>query len=179
MLMIAPQSCYQGGMPVRSNLLCVCALVASIAVALPGAHGAQAQAGEGWYYPAPEAVEAYRPQTAVAAESDRNRRVAFVTNVTNFLLQQFFAPRYAFIAAGTEATELIVVELSGDFPRTAYFARVALESMSAVVRATNFAQQLGLEHELTFLDLANLLGFDAVVFTDADRFAYRVTMERP
>lgn len=169
-----------GSMRGLSALFCVCALAVSVAAAaLVGAHEAWAQTGEGWYYPEPTAVEAYRPQTAVAAESDRNRRVAFVTNVTNFLLQQFFAPRYAFVATGKDATELVVVELSGDCPRTVYFARVALESMSAVVRATSFAKELGLEHELTFLDLANLLGFESVVFTDADRFAYRVTMERP
>ena len=132
---------------------------------------------EGYYYPKPQTVETYTARVAALPDSDRTRRIGFVTGLTQQLLGARYAPSYAVFAKGEEAEKMIIVGLVDGELDTLYRARALLANLTAVARVTPFFRENTLAEQATFFDLLKLLGFVQVTITDGDTFAHQVLIE--
>jgi hypothetical protein len=132
--------------------------------------------GSCYYYPEPTVVEAYKPRSRILDDSDRNRRVGFVTLLTARQLASS-PPRIAIFAKGAEAEKLIIVSLHDDFMDTVYRGRAVLAMLTAVARATPLLQELNVAETFTFLDLIYLMGFTQLTISDGDEFAHTIVLD--
>ncbi len=131
----------------------------------------------GYYYPIPQTREVYQARTDTLPEASRGLRVGFITGVTNQLLGKPHAPTAAIFAKGTQAQKLIIVALEDGRIDTIYRARAILANLTAVARLTPIIQDVGGEENLTFFDLAKMLGFIQITISDGRAFAHQVTLE--
>jgi hypothetical protein len=131
----------------------------------------------GYYYPEPQTSEVYTARVTTLPDSDRNRRIAFVTGLTKQMLGGQYEPSYAVFAKGDEAEKLIIVALADGPLDTIYRARALLAMLTAVARLTPFFQQNTIAEQATFLDLLKLLGYTQVTVSDGDAFAHQISIE--
>jgi hypothetical protein len=131
----------------------------------------------GYYYPVPESSESYTARVNRLIDSDRNRRIAFVTGLTNELLTQKYAPSYAIFAKGDDAEKLIIIGLMDGQLDTIYRARALFATLTAVARLSPVFQNIEDSDRLTFFDLLKLLGFQQVTISDGVGFAHQVFIE--
>lgn len=131
----------------------------------------------GYYYPEPEVVERYGPRAETLPEANRTLRVGFITGMTNAQLSKPVRPGVAIFAKGDEAQKMIVVVLEDGYIDTLYRARAFFAMMTAVARTLPIFEQHGVETWFTFFDLAKMLGFELITFTNGDDFAYQVVLE--
>ncbi|MFQ5984692.1 MAG: molybdopterin-guanine dinucleotide biosynthesis protein A, partial [Alphaproteobacteria bacterium] len=127
----------------------------------------------GYYYPPPATTEVYTARAGTLPDSDRPRRVGFVTGLTNRLLAAPHAPQFAIFAKGEEAEKLIIVGLRDGGFNTIYRARALFAMLTAIARFTPVFQETGAVHVLTFFDLAKMLGFKQITVTDGAAFAHQ------
>lgn len=154
-------------------------LLAAVLV-VAGGGGAMAQPAdrhEGYYYPKVTSYESYTSRARVMDDSDRSRRIAFVSGLTQQLADLPYAPSYAIFAKGGEADRLIVVAYGGGQFNTIYRARALFASLTALARLTPLFRDLQVEDLFTFFDLAKLLGFRTITISDGDKFAHQVALK--
>lgn len=132
---------------------------------------------EGYYYPAPETSEIYTARVVTLAESNRDRRIGFVTGMTQQLLGGKYAPSYAIFAKGDEAEKLIIVGLEDGPLDSIYRMRALLANLTAVSRLTPFFRENTLPEHATFFDLLKLLGFEQLTITDGKSLSHQVLIE--
>lgn len=131
----------------------------------------------GYYYPAPTSNETYAARSRVLDDSNRVRRIGFVTVLTNQMLQAPYPPPFAIYAKGAEAEKLIIVGLNDSGFNSIYRARALLAMLTAQARMTPLFRDSNLAEVLTFLDLAKLLGFQLVTVSDGRDFAHQIVIE--
>lgn len=131
---------------------------------------------EGYYYPEPETSEVYEARIPTLPDSDRRRRIGFVTLLTNQMLDNPYPPPFAIFAKGTDAEKLIITSLYSGGYDTLYRARGLFAMLTAVSRATPFFQKLDDADRYTFFDLAWMLGFTQITWTDGDALAHRIEL---
>lgn len=144
-----------------------------------GAGAAQAQEPDrhaGYYYPEPETSEAYQARVPILPGSDRTRRIGFVTVMTNEMLKNPYPPQFAIFAKGAEAEKLIIVGLNENSYNTIYRARALFAMMTAIARSTQLFREQAESDRYTFFDLAHLLGFEQITFSDGASFAHRIEL---
>ena len=90
----------------------------------------------GYYYPIPATSETYRARAETFADSDRKRRIFFVTEMTNQMMKNPYPPPFALFAKGEEAEKLIITALHDDSYNTLYRMRGLLAILTARSRAT-------------------------------------------
>ncbi len=147
--------------------------------------GAAAAAGDrhaGYYYPEPTTREVYGARTEALPEADRRMRIGFVTGIANQIANQPYPPQAAMFAKGSEARKLIIVALVDGRIDTVYRARAVLANMTAAARLLPAFQSIGaptdgVQTNLTFFDLAKMLGFKQITITNGRDFAYQVILE--
>ena len=133
----------------------------------------------GYYYPIPQTAEVYEARVPQIPGTNRRRRIQFVTAVTNGQLQRPYPPEYAMFAKGDEAEKLIIVSLVEGRMKTLYMARARLAIMTAIARLLPAFQETGMEENLTFFDLAWMLGFRRITISDGDDFAHQIQLLEP
>ncbi|MFO0997620.1 MAG: molybdopterin-guanine dinucleotide biosynthesis protein A [Alphaproteobacteria bacterium] len=151
-----------------------------VAVVLSLAFWPAAEAKEhhaGYYFPTPRSEEVYTARAQVLPDSDRARRLAFVTAFTVQMLSQPYPPQFVVFAKGDSAEKLIIVATQDHAYNTLYRARALFAMMTAVARQTPFFQDYGVEDFFTFFDLAKLLGFKNITFSDGNKFAHRIVLK--
>jgi hypothetical protein len=131
----------------------------------------------GYYYPKPQTQEVYGARVESLPESSRSLRIGFITGLTSQLLNKPYPPTAAIFAKGTDAQKLIIVALEDGRMDTIYRARAILANLTAVARLTPIIQDVGGEDNLTFFDLAKLLGFTQITVSDGRSFAHQVILE--
>jgi len=152
------------------------AMVAATLLAASAGAGAEDRHA-GYYYPPPQTTEIYSARVTPLPESDRARRLGFVTGLTKVMLGANYAPAYAIFAKGEEAEKMIIVGLrDGEF-NTIYRARAVLAMLTAVARLTPFFRDNVDIEQATFLDLLRLLGFQQVTVSDGAGFAHQIAIE--
>ncbi len=142
--------------------------------------GAPIAAGDrhaGYYYPEPTAREVYEARTETLPEASRDMRIGFVTRIAHRVAGQPYPPQTAMFAKGTEAEKLIIVALVDGRLDTIYRARAVLANMTAAARMLPAFQNVGVQANLTFFDLAKMLGFEKITITNGRDFAYQVILE--
>ncbi|RKZ34204.1 MAG: molybdopterin-guanine dinucleotide biosynthesis protein A [Gammaproteobacteria bacterium] len=150
-------------------------LVAVILV-LP-AVGLAADRHAGYYYPVPQSTEVYQARAETLSDSNRRRRVLFVTELTNQMMSSPYPPPYALFAKGEQAEKMIITALEANRLNTLYRMRALLAMLTARARSTDLFRGFEAEDRYTFLDLLKLLGFQQLTVTDGDRFSHRFTIE--
>lgn len=155
---------------IRFALALVAVLVTTEAVAQP------ADRHEEYYYPKVSSRETYVSRARVMDDSDRARRIGFVSGLTQQLADMPYAPTYAVFAKGGESDRLIIVAYGEGQLNTLYRARALFASLTSLSRLTTLFRELQVEELFTFFDLCKLLGFRTITISDGDKFAHQVTL---
>lgn len=157
----------------------VCAWTAMLALAGVVWAGAARAADRhaGYYYPVPATSEVYRARAETLPDANRKRRVLFVTELTNQMMNNPYPPPFAIFAKGEDAEKMIITALYRDGYDTLYRMRGLLALLTARARATPIFQEYEVEDLFTFFDLLKLLGFRLLTVTDGDRFAHQIHVE--
>lgn len=149
--------------------------VTILTVASPGALADDRHAG--YYYPIPATSEVYSARAVTLPDTNRKRRILFVTELTNQMLGASYPPPVAIFAKGEEAEKLIITSLYADSFDTVYRMRGLLAMLSARARTTPLFREYEVEDVFTFFDLLKLLGFRQLTVTDGDRFAHQIEIK--
>lgn len=131
----------------------------------------------GYYYPMPQTEETYVARAQTLAESDRVRRLEFVTLLA---VQQMSAPYpagVAIFAKGEEAEKLIIVALRDGLFDSLYRMRGVLAMMTASARTSDLFQTYKVDDIFTFFDLLKLLGFEKVTLSNGRELAHVVYIQ--
>ncbi len=131
---------------------------------------------EEYYYPKVSSREAYVSRARVMDDSDRTRRIGFISGLTQQLADMPYAPTYAVFAKGGESDRLIIVSYGEGQLNTIYRARALFASLTSLSRLTTLFRELQVEELFTFFDLCKLLGFRSITISDGDKFAHQVTL---
>ena len=154
------------------------ALVAAMGVmGLWSGAGWAADRHVGYYYPEPTSREVYDARVPALHDSDRLRRIGFVTVLTAEMLKNPYPPQFAIFAKGAESEKLIIAALTDNGYNTIYRARALFAMLTAMARATQFFKEQPAADRYTFFDLAKLLGFELITFTDGDKFAHQIVLQ--
>lgn len=147
-------------------------------VLLAGSGAARAQeTQEGYYYPKPEVVESYQARVATLPDSDRSRRLGFVTALSKEFDARPYPPNYLVFAKGDDADKLIITGMIDGQFNTVFRTRALLADLTASARLTDFFQKNAIAEYATFLDFLKLLGFKQVTVTDGAAFAQQINIE--
>lgn len=131
----------------------------------------------GYYYPTPQSEETYKARSRTLEESGRRSRIAFVTGLTNRMLQNPYPPEFAIFAKGAEAEKLIIVAVKSNSYNTLFRMRGLLATLTAVARATPLFREAAVQEFFTFFDLCKMLGFERITVSDGRSFAHRIVLE--
>lgn len=152
--------------------------VALLVTGLLLAGGARAQSAEdrheGYYYPKLTSAEVYEARANTLPDTSRERRLQFLTIVTQQQATRPYPPVYALYAKGTDAEKLILTGLGDNGFRTLFQARGVLALLTALARATPLFREAEVEDLFTFLDLLKLLGFEQLTVSDGRDWAHRI-----
>lgn len=153
------------------------AALAALAVLV--AHGA-ARADDrhaDYYYPPVTSTEVYEARAATLGDSDRARRIGFVTIMMKSLLAAPYPPDFSVFAKGEEAEKLIIVGLQDGRLNTIFRARAVFAMLTAMARDTDLFREYGVQDLFTFFDLCKLLGFTQITISDGVAFTHQVMIE--
>ncbi|MEL6478597.1 MAG: hypothetical protein AAFR17_14805 [Pseudomonadota bacterium] len=149
---------------------------AALILLLPGL--AAADSRESYYYPPINSDEVFsRRITDRPPPSNRQVRVAFMTEITKAQLAAPETPRFAVFAKGGEAQHMIIVALDDEVFRTIYRARAVLAQLTSNARGTDFFIKNGIAAHATWFDLAKLLGFEDIVISDGNLWTHKIVLE--
>ena len=151
--------------------------LAALILACPAADAASEDRHAGYYYPIPATSEVYSARAVTLPDSSRKRRILFVTELTNQMLNNAYPPPVAVFAKGAEAEKMIITALYDDGYNTVYRMRGLLAMLSARARTTPIFREYEVEDVFTFFDLLKLLGFEQLTVTDGDRFAHQIEIK--
>ena len=170
-----PPAIVSGESAVMRNIV-LAGLAAVVLLAVSPAGRAQ-DTQEGYYYPKPSVVETYQARVATLADSDRSRRLGFVTALSKEFDARPYPPNYLVYAKGDEADKLIITGMMDGQFNTIYRTRALLADLTASARLTDFFQKNAIAEYATFLDFLKLLGFKQVTVTDGHNFAQQIKIE--
>lgn len=162
---------------VSCRLVFIGLFVISVAVSSGGVAVAQNDGRHSdYYYPEPTTSEVYKARVPVLSGSDRRRRIGFVTVMTNEMLKNPYPPQFAIFAKGAQAEKLIITGLIDNSYNTIYRARALFAMLTAVARNTQLFRGQKQADRYTFFDLAHLLGFEQITFSDGSTFAHQIEL---
>ena len=131
----------------------------------------------GYYYPKPVTSEVYRPRARKMIGANKQARIAFVTNISNSMLNKAaYPPQYAIFSKGARQEKLIIVGIRDDAYNTIFRARALLAQLTPVARTTRIIQEQMKPGDLTFLDLLSLMGFQQMTISDGKSFSHQITI---
>ncbi len=161
-----------------SGSTCAAFVAAGIAMLLLVATpAASADRHAGYYYPPPETREVYEARATTLPDASRKRRILFVTELTNQMMNNPYPPPFVVFAKGAQAEKMIITSLYADGYNTLYRMRGLLALLSARARSTPIFTEYQVEDLFTYLDLLKLLGFERLTVTDGERFAHQFDLE--
>ncbi len=151
-------------------------LVATVGLGLSGAATASDRHSN-YYYPPHGQVEIYPARAGVSPGASAIRRIGFVTAITLEKLKKPYPPTEVFFAKGDNAEKLIIIALVDGRLNTIFRVRAFLASLTAVARITPVFQDAPMADNLTFFDLARMLGFRQITVSDGATFTHQVKFE--
>lgn len=150
-----------------------------IAVGFAGAAaGARSQDRHaGYYYPEPATSETFESLAETLPQAGRALRIGFVTAITNQNAGRPYAPQVAIFAKGEQAEKLIIVALIDGRFDTLFRARAEFAIMTASARLLPAFQEMGVQDQFTFFDLAKMLGFEQITASNGRDFAHQILIK--
>jgi 20S proteasome alpha/beta subunit len=130
-----------------------------------------------YYYPPPQTREVYRSAATTLADSTRERRLGFVTGMTQEMLNNHYAPQFIMFAKGDEANRLIIVAITDSAYNTVYRARALFAMLTAIARLTPYFKENAVSAVYNFFDLCKLLGFTQLTWSDGKTLAHQVQIK--
>lgn len=132
----------------------------------------------GYLYPAPNGSEVVSSIVADTLETPPFEvRVQLVTRLTQLLGARPYPPLALPATEGDDQTTLVFLDSGGLDVSTPYEARAMVAQMSAAVRNNPLFEQYGVENYARIFDLLKIVGFERVVITNGDDFAYMFIIE--
>ncbi len=131
----------------------------------------------GYYYPEHGEVEVYEARAGTLPQADRALRIGFVTGITNQNMNNPYPPQAVIFAKGDHAEKLIIVALVDGRIDTLYRARAEFANMTAAARLLPAFQEMGVQDQFTFFDLAKMLGFEQITISNGRDFAHQVLIK--
>lgn len=131
----------------------------------------------GYYYPQPQSFETYYARARPLEGASRDRRLGFVTGMTQRQMQAPYPMSHVVFAKGEQAEKLLIVALQDGPFDTIFRARAFLAAMTAAARATPIFGDLEVETTYTFFDLAMLLGFSQITISDGKSFSHQIELK--
>ena len=131
----------------------------------------------GYYYPITATSERYSARGPTLPDTNRKRRILFVTELTNQMMDSPYPPPFALFAKGEHAEKMIITALYDGAFDTLYRMRGLLALLTARARATPIFRENEVEDRYTFFDLLHLLGFKRLTVTDGKSFSHRIEIE--
>lgn len=153
------------------------ALAIALVAAAPQTAQAEGDRHAGYYYPEKVTTENYVVRSRTLLESDKAKRLKFVTALSNKMVAGPYPPPYAMFAKGAESEKLIIVGM-GNYIGSLYQARALLAMLSALARVTPLFREYKVESIFTFFDLANMMGFEQVTITDGKTFTHQILLKK-
>ncbi len=145
--------------------------------ALAGSPASADDRHSGYYYPEPASSETYVSRTQTLPDGNRRKRVLYITQLTNSMMDNPYPPQLAIFPKGERAEKLIITSLYDGAFGTVYRMRGLLALLTARSRTTEFFREFKVEEVFTFLDLLKLLGFEQLTVTDGDAFAHQILIK--
>ena len=133
--------------------------------------------GANYYYPPPQTHETYRSPATTLVDSTRERRIAFVTGMTEQMLNQHYPLTFAMFVKGDQANRLIIVALTDGGFNTLYRARALFAVLTAIARLTPYFRDNAVDALFNFFDLCKLLGFREITWSDGKQLAHQITIK--
>ena len=130
----------------------------------------------GYYYPPPTVTETYEAEASTLRDSNRLRRIGFVTIIVAKSLSASYPPPYIMFVKGADAEKLIIIGM-GDYLAGVYQARALLAQLTTQARTTDVFKEVDPEFKLTFLDLLKMLGFDQVTVSDGKHYSLQIQIK--
>ena len=146
-------------------------------IVLSGSSASFAERHEGYYFPTLTSSETYKARATTFADSNRTRRIFFVTELTNQMMENPYPPPFAIFAKGTAGQKMVITSLYENGYNTLFRMRGLLALLTARSRSTPAFQDYEVQDVYTFLDLLKLLGFEQLTVTDGDKFAHRIYLK--
>ena len=156
-------------------------LIAGIVIAVGLAFGADDARSQdrhtGYYYPEPATSETFESQAETLPQAGRALRIGFVTAISNQNAARPYAPQVAIFAKGEQAEKLIIVALVDGRFDTLFRARAEFAIMTASARLLPAFQEMGVQDQFTFFDLAKMLGFEQITASNGRDFTHQVIIK--
>lgn len=161
----------------KTRLSCFAGVLTAALLFLVSVTQAEEDRHEGYYYPGPVTTETYVSRAETLVNTDRGKRLGFITGLTAEQLARPYWPTFVVFAKGAEAEKLIIISTGDSGFGTIFQARALLAQLTATARGTPLFRELKVEDIFTFFDLAKMLGYSQIVISDGDGFAHRVNIE--
>src|SRR5688572_21822152 len=152
-------------------------MITGLAVLFLGGVAAAQDRQEGYYYPDIGSSEVYEARVPAMPDTNRRRRLGFVSGVTKQLSELPYAAPYAIFAKGEQAEKLIIVGFGDGRLSTVYRARALFASLTSLLRLGPVFQGTPIDDSATFFDLTKLLGFEHITISDGAEFSHRVVLK--
>jgi hypothetical protein len=152
-------------------------VIAGLAMLALSAPAAAQDRQEGYYYPDIGSSEVYAARVPAMPDSDRRRRLGFVTGLTKQLAELPYPAPYAIFAKGDQAEKLIIVGYGDGRLSTVYRARALFATLTTLIRLGPLFQGTPIDDTATFFDLAKLLGFEHITVSDGAEFSHRIVLQ--
>ena len=131
----------------------------------------------GYYYPEPKKIKTYRARANILPGANRERRIAFITELMANALKRPYPPQYAMFSKGLQAQKLIIVSNYAGQLDTIYRVRAMLANLTSMARTLPIFLGFSVEDKLNFFDLGKMLGFKRITISDGDKFAHQVILK--
>ena len=132
-----------------------------------------------YYYPPHPEPETFVARADVLPDMNRGVRVGFITGITQRQLERPVQPALVMFAKGWEADKLIVVSLQDGYVDTLFRARAFFAMLTASARTLPIFEEMGVQEDFTFFDLARMLGFKQITWSNGVDQSYQWELESP
>jgi len=133
----------------------------------------------GYYYPQPDAIEVYVARADQLPGASPNRRTGFVTAIAAGSIERPYPPSFIMFAKGARMEKLIITTTQDGLFNTKYRLRAMLAQLTSIARTTPIFQDYPPEDRLTFFDLAYMMGFEQITYTNGVDYAHQVKLLAP
>ncbi len=157
---------------------CLVALITIAGLGLAISAQAKADRYVGYYYPMPSSTEAYCARVDHMPEVDKRRRIGFSIGIKSGMSKKSYPPQFTMFAKGGRSHKMIIVSKQDGYLTSIYRVRALLADLTTNARTTPVFEKSGAPENLTFLDLAVLLGFESITVSDGDKFTHQVTLKQ-